>query len=246
MIDQDKQFEHELEVFRTEAQSGTQFFYAFLAINDIIVENKKIRHVVNSAPLFWKTNIGALQTAFFITLGRIFDQRSKHNIDSLLRFAQDNKTIFSKDALAKRKRKDSQNADDWLEDFLKESYEPVTDDFRRLRKYVKKYRKIYEANYRDIRRKIYAHKELSDEVQIKQLYQKTKIRELERLFVFLNKLWEALWQLFHNGRKPVLQPMRHSINRIKQLRKPELDSSTVQEQIVKEAQDFFDLLLREA
>jgi hypothetical protein len=244
MINQDKQFEHRLEVFRTEEQSGTQFFYAFLAIKAIISDNTKIRKAVNETPMFWATNLAALQTAFFITLGRIFDQKSKYNINSLLRFAQENKTIFSKDALAERKRKDSLNADEWLEDYLKRSYEPMADDFRRLKGYVGKYRKIYMANYQKIRHKLYAHKEWSDVVSIKKQFRKTRIRELERLFIFLNQLYEALWELFHNGRKPVLRPMRYSINMIRKRRKPALDESTIQEQMVNDVKDFFNLLLR--
>ena len=100
------------------------------------------------------------------------------------------------------------------------------------------------ANYQKIRHKLYAHKEWSDIVSIKKQFRKTRIRELERLFIFLNQLYEALWELFHNGRKPVLRPMRYSINMIRKRRKRALDESTIQEQMVNDVKDFFNLLLR--
>jgi hypothetical protein len=143
-------FSHELEVFRIEVESAIQFFYAYLSINASLADNEKALQIVNEAPLFWRTNVGALQTSFFIVLGRVFDQNSNHNIDRLLRVAQDNADIFSKKALELRKRKSSKNANEWIDDYMKDVYVPTINDFRRLRKYVSKYRKIYVNRYRDI------------------------------------------------------------------------------------------------
>ena len=239
MKDPAKEFEHELEVFRTETQLGTQFFYSYLAINAVIGDDKKALDAVNITPLFWGTNIGALQTSFFIVLGRIFDQNSKHNIDRLLHVAQNNSEIFSKASLAERKRQGSANADEWLPEYLERAHEPTPEDFGRLRKHVNNYRKIYERNYRNIRHKIYAHKELSDKVDVQNLFKKTRIGELQRIFVFLNKLYQTLWELFHNGWKPILRPMRYSIVSIKNKRRADWQSHGVHEKIVAETQDFF-------
>jgi predicted translin family RNA/ssDNA-binding protein len=235
-------FIRELEVFRTEAQTGAQFLYAYLSFNSIISEKKKIYKEINTTPLFWNTTMGSLQTSFFIVLGRIFDQNSTHNIDSLIKIAQDNKNIFSKKALANRKKKDSPNADEWLDEYLKSVYEPTAKDFRELRKKVKEFRKIYESNYRDIRRKIYAHKEVSDAEEIQKLFSKTNIRELQRVFIFVNALYEALWQLLYNGRKPVLRRMRYSVRSMVRDRKPKWQSQTVQERLVGEVSDFHRIL----
>jgi len=58
--------------------------------------------------------MGALRTASFIVLGRIFDQSSKHNIDRLLGMAQKHSEIFSKDSLGKRKRQGQPIEPEWL------------------------------------------------------------------------------------------------------------------------------------
>ena len=86
--------------------------------------------------------MGSLQTSFFMVLGRIFDQDSKHNIDKLVKTAQENREIFSKGALAKRKTEQSNNADEWIDDYLKSVYEPTAKDFRELRKKVKEFREV--------------------------------------------------------------------------------------------------------
>ena len=128
MSNPENKFIRELEVFRTEAQAGAQFLYGQLSFNSIVSKRKTSLKAVNTTPLFWNTAMGAFQTAFFITLGRIFDQKSPHNIDRLLKLAQENREIFSKKALANRKRKASPNADEWLPEYLETSYEPTIKD----------------------------------------------------------------------------------------------------------------------
>ena len=70
--------------------------------------------LLNTAALFWNTNLAALQLSAFIVLGRIFDQSSKHNVDRVLKIAQDNLNIFSKAELGRRKQGASATPPDWL------------------------------------------------------------------------------------------------------------------------------------
>lgn len=243
MKTKEEKFERELEVFRTEVEFAIQFLYTFLTIKSVLSKNKQALKTVNITPLFWKTNVGALQTSFFIVLGRIFYQKSEHNIDRLIGVAQDHSDIFSAKALEVRKRAMSTNADEWISDYMKDVYVPTVDDFRRLRKYIRKYRKIYENTYKDIRHKIYAHKELTNESDINKLYARTNIREMQKLLIFLKRVYEALWELFHNGSKPILRAMKYSVRSImKNVQAPEWQSVYVQEQIVHEVQKFFGIL----
>jgi hypothetical protein len=198
------QFERELEIFRTEEEAGAQFFSAYLAVHNVAASSKSVYRLLNEAPLFWNTCLGALQTGAFIALGRVFDQKSPHNLDRLLGIAQKNPHIFSKKALGRRRQGANPNPPEWLDDFLRSVYEPTPEDFRKLRDYVKKWRTVYENNYRDIRRKVCAHKEVSDHEETHALFAKTNIGELQDLFSFLMSLYQSLWQLFFNGRKPDL------------------------------------------
>lgn len=242
MKTKEAKFRNELEVFRTEVEASIQFFYTDLAINAVLGDNKEALKIVNRTPLFWRTNVGSLQTSFFIVLGRIFDQKSNHNVDKLLKVAQNNSIIFSTEALERRKREESANANEWIDDYMKDVYVPSADDFRRLRKYVNKYRTIYKDKYRDIRRKVHAHKELSKAEDVQKLYAKTNIREMQKLIIFLNRLYVALWELFHNGHKPTLRPMKYSVKSMRMAKTPEWQSKHVQERIVNETEKFFEIL----
>jgi hypothetical protein len=156
-------------------------------------------------------------------------------LDKVLRIARDNPEIFSKLALGRRKQGNQREAPDWLDKNLQRVYMPTTTDFRRLKRHVKKYRRIYESNYRDLRHKVYAHKVASDPAEIQALVARTDIREMERLFVFLLKVHETLWQLFFNGRKPVLRPLRYSAKRLRSSQSPPSHGSGVHEDITREA-----------
>jgi len=231
-------FEHHLDEFRKEAQGGAQFFYAMMAIHGTAGESDEVYRTIDDAALFWNTNIAALQSAFFVTLGRVFDQKSSYNIDRLLKFAQDNPAVFSKEALAERKRQHAHNVDEWLPEYLKTVYEPDTKDFRCLRKYVDKYRKIYSKNYDPIRDRVYAHKELALKSDKDDVFANTRIMELEKLFAFLTHVYEMFWQLYHNGRKPRFERIISSSARMLRKAIPSSQNQTVQQRITTETKKF--------
>jgi hypothetical protein len=232
------QFERELDVFRTEVETTVQYFYGYLAIHAAAGEARVVHHLLNSAPLFWNTNLGALQTATFVTLGRIFDQNSAHNVSRLLRIAQDNPGIFSKAALGRRKLGTNATPPSWLSDYLKDAHVPTAADFQRLQRYVSKQRKIYTAKYQPLRHKVFAHREISDAAAVSALFAQTNIREMQRMLGLLMSLYEALWQLFVNGRKPVLRARRYSVKQMRKRPSKNVGGSAVHERIVHEAGQF--------
>ena len=207
-------FERELEIFRTEAEAGMQFLSAYLAVHAVAAKHKAVHRLLNETPLFWNTCLAGLQTASFMALGRIFDNDSDHNLNKLLRITQDNLEIFSKAALGRRKQGSSPEPPEWLTEYLRNSYEPTIRDFRRIRAHVRKRRKTYETNYRDIRHKWFAHRVVSEQTEIRALFGRANTRELQQLFAFLSWLYETFWELFFNGRKVALQPLRYSVKRI--------------------------------
>ena len=186
------QFEQELEIFRREAEGAAQFFYAYLAIHQTAANHKSVLELLNHSALFWNTALAALQTGAFIVLGRVFDQHSAHNLDRLLRIAQAHPHIFSKAALGRRRQGGSAEEAVWLQEFVQAAYEPSPADFRRIRAYAQRWRRVYDSHYRALRNKVFAHKELSDDAQVAALFAQTKVRELQRLLAFLGSLYDAL------------------------------------------------------
>jgi hypothetical protein len=70
----EQQFARELEVFRTEAETASQFFYCYLAVHEVAKRHKRVFRMFNEHALFWNTIIGGVQTAALIAVGRVFDQ----------------------------------------------------------------------------------------------------------------------------------------------------------------------------
>ena len=233
-------FERELEIFRTETEAGMQYLSAYLAVHALAAKHKAVRRLLNEAPLFWNTCLAGLQTGSFMALGRIFDNDSNHNLGRLLRITKDHPEIFSKAALGRRKQGNSPEPPAWLREYIRDSYEPTVGDFRQIRAHVRKRRKIYEDNYRDIRHKWFAHKVVSEQTEISALFSNANTRELQQIFAFLSWLYETLWELFFNGHKIALRPLRYSVKRILGLSPARRQPRGVHEKITHEAE----LLLR--
>lgn len=234
----EEQFARELEVFRTEADTVGQFFYAYLEIHACARDERAVQRLLNTAPLFWNTILGGLQTGAFMVLGRIFDLDSTHNLARLLRLAQDYPTIFSREALARRKQGGEKTPPEWLDSYVKHAYVPKPADFRRLRGYVSKHRKIYLDKYQPLRHQVFAHKGLSDAADVSALFAKTNIRELQRMLVFLMSLEDALWGVFINGHRPVLRPKRYSLQRMRDRAAKNPRDGSLLERLVHEAERF--------
>ena len=130
MTTAEAQFERELEIFRTEAEGGTQFLYAYLAVHSLAARRRAVHRLLNETPLFWNTCLAGLQTASFMALGRIFDNDSDHNLNRLLRITHDHPEIFSKAALGQRKQGNNPAPPTWLAPYLQDAYEPTPRDFR--------------------------------------------------------------------------------------------------------------------
>jgi len=80
--------------------------------------------------------------------------------------------------LRRRKNKDLANASHLVDDFMSNVKEPLALDFQRLRSFADARRKVYERCYKQLRDKVYAHKDRSD---ISAFVAKTNTLELGRL-----------------------------------------------------------------
>lgn len=57
--------------------------------------------------------------------------------------------------------------------------------------------------------------------------------------MFLGRLYEALWQTYYNGHKPVLRPACYSVNRMLEQPLPNVKHGKLQERLVHETKQFF-------
>ncbi len=215
-MDTESQFEAELDNLRSESETAIQALFAWLAINHVSSRRSLAGLALNRTPLLWITILHSLQCTYVITLGRIFDTTSDHNIFALLKSAARHPEMFTRAALTKRRMRDSKGGKPpvWLPDYVQSAYEPTPADFRRLRHLVEKRRKRYAGAYRDIRHKFFAHKEYIGAEEIKLLFSGATIGGLQDLLLFANSLYQCLWELIWNGRKPILRQQPSSVRRM--------------------------------
>lgn len=232
----DDEFSRELEIFRGEAEAGAQFFYSYLAVHELAKRDRRVFRLLDENALFWNTTLGGLQTGAIMALGRIFDHRSPHNLITLVRLASQHRGMFSKTALGKRKQGTERQPPEWLSEYLRLAYEPKATDFRRLADHVKKYRRVYDNKYHDLRNQLYAHKQAAGPAAVAALVRNTSIREMQRLFTFLLQLHQAFQELFVNGRKPILRPFRYSAQRISKRPSRTIPGDSVHERIAMQAE----------
>lgn len=201
----------QLDNFRHEAEAVAQYVYSDMSVQHAASKSKRLLNRLNGAPGFWLVHAAACQVAGYVALGRVFDKTSKFNIGALLDAYEANQPLFGRSALAERKREGKGLDPPWLADYLDRAYYPNKADARYLRRRVSEYRELYERAIKPARNKYVAHRERVGHARVHALFSRAKVRELWRLSTFLLSLHEALWQLLHNGRKPVLHVTRYSV-----------------------------------
>jgi hypothetical protein len=176
-------------------------------IQNRAASEEDLLYALNRTPLSWIFTRHSLQVTLFITLGRVFDiDNDAFSVDDLLKCCIEEIDIFSLENLRSRKIADQKGKEpDWLDEYINKSYQPVEDDFQRLRGEVTKRRKLFESAYRPIRHKLIAHKDKDYLDNKDELWAKTNIKELEEIIWFLYDLQETLFDTYHNGRKPELK-----------------------------------------
>lgn len=235
-------FEATLEHLRQDAWSGIQLLYLDLAFNDALRRDEKALRVVNETALLWNSTRHGWQCGYMIALGRAYDHTTQHNVTALLKIFADNLGIFSKPALSERKRAMSSNADEWLPGYLKDVHVPTAEDVNRLQSRARTYQELYNTKYRPLRSKVFAHRVLGNRDDVVRLYSVTRIAELQKLFVYLLKLHDALRELYINGRRPILRPMKYSLSGFMKEADKWPTTGRVHESIVAEVKELLELL----
>lgn len=201
----EERFLEELNIYRNEVMLVSKFLYTELAIRNIANKNKKILSALNYSPTFWNTILSALQNSTFITFGRIFVNNGKNSISTLFKVTQKNINLFTKESFASRwvKNQDRNKIDHWLPEYLKKVYVPKDNNLVDFGKFIEKQKKIYKQIYRPVRDQ-FGHKIYNKNEDVKVLFDKIQINELEKFCVRLEGIHEVLWQLYRNGRGPLL------------------------------------------
>jgi hypothetical protein len=191
--------EGELNELRQDAESAQQFFFAYLGIHDLTASRPEVLAAVRRNSMFWiATRFSHYATTFFY-LGRIFDQRSAHNLNGLLRMVEKNLHELNREALQRRKERfiSSEQAADYVSD----KHELTAIELQTIRDEVEGWRAIYMPVYKEIRDHLAHNKRGRSDID--NFTSKASVDEMKRMLGFLHSLHEGLFQLWLNGRNPL-------------------------------------------
>jgi hypothetical protein len=143
-----------------------------------------------------------------------------------------NGAAFSRASLRNRMVPKLQNNPIALENYMKAARIPYPSDFRRVANFVRQHRDAYLTTYRDLRDHVFAHTLTTSDEKIAELFNKTNIRQLQRMTTYLVDLHDAFWEAFHNGGRLTLRRRRYSIARMLRRPKGRAVTAAIQETVV--------------
>lgn len=193
--------ESALRHYSAEVDSASYSFHMWKSIHEATAD-ADILEAMNRNALSWRVVLHALQTTYFIALGRLFDPDPRSlSVHKLLRLASDHSEEFSRERL--RERKLALGFDDLgeLERYLAATYEPIPGDFDVLLPKADAMTLVFKEKYQPIRHKLLAHRDLAHLSSAAVLYQGTDVGEVEALLLFAYAIECYVRELLNNGRK---------------------------------------------
>ena len=241
-----RRFVDQLENLGRESASVARFVYAGETIEYRASKSKRLLQRLNETAVFWITVQSALQTSAYISLGRVFGTLGKFNISNLLIAFERDASEFQRPALSKRKWDGTGSKPEWLDEYLDTAYYPTAADVAEIRIGVEKQRKTYERAAEEVRNQYFAHRAEISPDAVNALFGKSKVQEICGLALFLVILHDALNELYLNGRKPEIRPLRTAMRGVlvrQREKRKQRAALEPQEAIAQDVDDLMDALL---
>jgi hypothetical protein len=190
------------EAFGKEVTNACWSFFVWKHINNIASNDDVVLKALNENALSWKVITHSLQCTFLITLGRLFDNDGRSlTADTFLKLCMANIDQFGGEHLKARKLASMNGSDpDWLNDYVRDAYQPTEEDLRSLRAQVLEQKNAYDEVYAPIRNKVMAHKDWDTIEQVNELFEKTNISQIQQMLGFLHQIEKIIWDLLYNGK----------------------------------------------
>ena len=192
-------------VVRGDVESAIKSNHTYLTINDLSVSDRNAEEKLNEFPEFWLFNAYALQTTFFMALGRLFDSRKdSHSILKLVDATIANPQLFTKTALHARKRMFANihgSDPDSFAPRVTAAWEPGAADLMALKTELEPHHLKFKVIYQPIRHTLFAHRSMESEADIFSRFQKTNIKEVEDILRFLHTLLCAIREMAWKGKR---------------------------------------------
>jgi len=174
----ERDYQQEYQEIRSELLAIMETFQTNIEVHAFAREDDRILEYLSREHDFWNLQLYSLQTTFFITLARFFDNGpGTHSIYTFLNMTSANPEFFSRDTLARRKMVNLQEKPFWLDAYLDRSWYPTAADLKELRKPVALYRKQFDGIYGPIRNWRVGHHIPTQGQRVRELFAQLLIRK---------------------------------------------------------------------
>ena len=132
------------------------------------------------------------------------DTNKNITLQSVVAFARKHgATLFSREALRNRKEREGLSSI-VARRYASEAFEFQTESLDKIEDELGQAQTLYEQQIEALRHKAFAHRAILSPGDRQELFRPIRVRELEHLLIFPLRCERALFDLFHNGRRPVL------------------------------------------
>lgn len=208
-------YEKEFEVFFSNINQAARSFYYHQEIQRQVYDdgikhqnipngyfqNSKIFQAIEANSQFWMDYKHSSIVFAIITLGRILDKNANaHKIERLIETAEKS-GLFKNEKLRERKISGSENAHEWIDNYMQGAHQLSDADFKKISEFVFETRRKWEG-VKDLRNKIYAHQEAMDDQKKSLILENSKYVVFEDIIDRLLTVGHIFWDAFHNGKAP--------------------------------------------
>ena len=161
-----------------------------------------MRELAGEATLFTRTMLGSLRSSTYIAIHKVFEEKSRHNLTTLIESARANLDMFGREGFRDRRiAQESRLTLDQIDAYASGIHIPTAADFAELEPAITKWTDLYKLKIRDARNLWYGHRVFSTIHEANDELAETSLDDIEGMLAFLNNLNSELHQLLQNGKK---------------------------------------------
>lgn len=208
------EYEKEFQIFSNNVNQAARSFYYHTEIQKQVYEDcskqendyfqySKMYQAIDANAQFWNDYKYSSLFHAIVTLGRIFDRNKKsHGIRRLVKIAKQSGS-FTTHKLRERKIKDSDNASEWIDEYMYEKQDIGSSEYFKLLRYVVETINMWQQ-VKGVRNKLYAHQDVMTDTKRQSILETATYGTLEDIIKRLLTIEHIYWQAYYNGASPDL------------------------------------------
>jgi hypothetical protein len=192
----------EIGKLRIESESSLRFLYSLIAFNEAMTSSETVNKI-NKNPDFWRLFEASMFSNVFIAIRRLYEKRPSYFC--IQRFTENciaNVEEFSLSSIRDRKFREGALSYEEASRYISNKYEPSEEDFKEMSAFIRSRSKNMKGIYSDVASTVYAHAIHFSHSEVLSANQTLNLHEIERALLSVWHVYEQVWQLYENGRKP--------------------------------------------